>query len=150
MYFIFLFKKSKKSEIKDKKEIENASLKNEIQNLKQILKSYEDQALKMSELEKKYRNQTTKHEKDLKAVEEKYVEKIRSMSKKIINYEEILKANTTYRTQRKEEDIDRVNVNNFIICSMMIILQNHYQETTQKLNFHEKKLYRQKEKKTAK
>ena len=104
----------------------------------------------MSELEKKYRNQTTKHEKDLKAVEEKYLEKIKSMSKKINNYEEMLKANTTYRTQRKEEDVDRVNVNYFLISSMMIILPNHYQETTQRLNFPGKRLYLQTEKKTAK
>ena len=78
----------KKTEAKDKKDSEINNLKLEIQNMKHILKSYEEQALKISDLEKKLRNQNTKHEKEMKSVEEKYKDKLKSFSKKIaiMNY----------------------------------------------------------------
>ena len=98
---------------KDKKESEIGNLKSEIQNLKHILKSYEDQAIKLSDLEKKLRNQNTKHEKEMKSLEEKYKEKIKAFSMKLTSYEEMLKNNTTFRTLKKdkdEDDLDRVNV----------------------------------------
>lgn len=101
-------------------------MKNEIQNLKQILKSYEDQALKLSELEKKLRNQNTRHEKEMKEIEEKYKDKIKIFSKKLNKYEEmllnkselkdkdfILRDNSNNKESfRKdnEEEADRVNV----------------------------------------
>jgi predicted nucleic acid-binding Zn-ribbon protein len=99
---------------KDKKDSEISQLKNEIQNLKHILKSYEDQALKLSDLEKKLRNQNTKHEKEMKTLEDKYKEKIKAFSNKLTSYEEMLKFNTTFKTLKKdkgdEDDLDRVNV----------------------------------------
>ena len=45
----------------------------------------------MTELEKKLRLQHNKHEKDLKAIEEKYIEKMKLLSKKIEKYEDIIK-----------------------------------------------------------
>ena len=45
----------------------------------------------MTELEKKLRMQNNKHEKDLKAIEEKYIEKMKSLTKKIEKYEDIIK-----------------------------------------------------------
>jgi hypothetical protein len=78
--------------------------------LKHILKSYEEQSLKLSELEKKLRNQNTKHEKEMKVLEDKYKEKIKTFSKKLSSYEEMLKLNTSFKTIRREEDEDRVNV----------------------------------------
>jgi len=57
----------------------------------QLLKSYEENNLKMTELEKKLRVQNSKHEKDLKALEEKYTEKIKMLQKKVFQYEDIIK-----------------------------------------------------------
>jgi hypothetical protein len=65
-------------------------MKSEILNLKQIIKSYEDQALKLSDLEKKLRNQNTRHEKEMKEIEDKYKDKIKVFSKKLSKYEEML------------------------------------------------------------
>lgn len=86
--------------------------------MKHILKSYEEQALKISELEKKLRNQNTKHEKEMKNVEEKYKDKLKSYSKKIAIYELQIKNNgSVIKPSRNadEEELDRVNVKYFMI-----------------------------------
>ena len=104
--------------MKDKKDSDVTNLKNEIQNLKQILKSYEDQSVKLADLEKKLRNQNSKYEKEMKTLEDKYKEKIKTFSKKLASYEEMLKINSSYRIMKKdksEEELDRVNVWNNII-----------------------------------
>jgi len=84
-------KSSGSSDKPDKRDQEIQSLKLEILQNNQLLKSYEENNLKMSELEKKLRMQNHKHEKDLKAVEEKYTEKIKSLQKKLLQYEDIIK-----------------------------------------------------------
>jgi hypothetical protein len=61
-------------------------------------------------MEKRQRNQNTKHDKEMKILEEKYKEKLKAFSKKLSNYEDIIK-NNSFRTVRRDEDeIDRVNV----------------------------------------
>jgi hypothetical protein len=95
-------------EAMDKKDIEIAQQKTEINNMKQIIKSYEDQSLKMSELEKKMKNLVAKHEKDIKTLEEKYQEKLSVFTKKILKYEEIAKTSNSYRTTKKDEEEERV------------------------------------------
>lgn len=112
--------------MKDKKDSEILSLKNEILNLKHILKSYEEQALKLSELEKKLKVQNSKHEKETKLIEDKYKEKIKTFSKKLLNYEEMLKINTSFKTVRKDnkdDEMDRVNVKlfNFLLIYFIIV-----------------------------
>ena len=61
----------------------------------------------MSELEKKLRAQNSKHEKDLKAVEEQYTAEIKSLNKKIAKYEEQIKNNSFNNTSKV------LDVNNF-------------------------------------
>ena len=92
----------------DKKDVEIAQQKTEINNMKQIIKSYEDQSLKMSELEKKMKNLVTKHEKDIKNLEEKYQEKLSVFTKKILKYEEIAKTSNSFRTTKKDEEEEKV------------------------------------------
>ena len=72
-------------------------LKNEILNLKQIIKSYEDQSFKLVEMEKKLKSQNIKHEKDIKALQEKYIQKIK-------------KLNTDYF---KKDDSDTIVLSNY-------------------------------------
>lgn len=91
----------------DEKDTELNELKKEIANYKQILKSYEDQNLKISELEKKLRNQNIKNEKEIKSLESSYEDKIKSLNKKIISLEEKIKnyANSNYKYfANKNED----------------------------------------------
>jgi len=68
--------RSKASESSEKKDTDIVNLKNEIHQLKQLLRSYEEQNFKMSEMEKKLRMQKAKHEKELKLMESKYNEVI--------------------------------------------------------------------------
>jgi predicted RNase H-like nuclease (RuvC/YqgF family) len=86
-----LKKSAASSDKHDKRDQEIQSLKLEILQNNQILKSYEENNLKMTELEKKLRMQNSKHEKDLKAIEEKYMDKIKSLQKKVLQYEDIIK-----------------------------------------------------------
>ncbi len=123
-----------KSEFKEKREIQFNSMRSEIQNLKHILKSYEDQAVKLSDLEKKLRNQNTRHEKEMKEIEEKYKDKIKIFSKKLSKYEEMLiqknelkerenfssnKIDSFSRNKQIEEEHDRVNVLLYLFSTMM-------------------------------
>lgn len=50
----------------------NENLKNENMNLKQIIKSYEERNISITELERKIREKQAKHEKELKDLEAKY------------------------------------------------------------------------------
>jgi hypothetical protein len=76
----------------DKKENEIYALKLEINNLKQVIKSYEDQNLKLAEMEKKLKNQNLKFEKQIKALEDKYKERIQ-----------------VYKDRYRDEDVVNVN-----------------------------------------
>ena len=67
---------SKSNEKENTKDNEINKLKSDIGQTRQLLKSYEDQSLKMTDLEKKLRNIKNIHEKDLKMIEEKYKEVI--------------------------------------------------------------------------
>lgn len=101
------------STAKDKKDDEIQNLKNSVNNLKQILKSYEEQSLKMSDLEKKLRSQNVKHEKELKLIEDKYAEKIKILNRKINFYEETLKINNFAYKSFKVEDEEISKINSF-------------------------------------
>lgn len=57
-------------------------------NYKKILKSQDEKNLKISELEKKLNFLNSQGEKDLKNLEKTYLEKIKSLNKKIISLEE--------------------------------------------------------------
>jgi hypothetical protein len=63
-------------------------------------------------MEKKFRSQNTKHEKEMRMVEEKYKEKLRQFTQKLKNYEDMIKLNPSFKTFNKQEDeeLDRVNV----------------------------------------
>ena len=50
----------------------NENLKNENMNLKQIIKSYEERKISITELERKIREKKAKQEKELKDLEAKY------------------------------------------------------------------------------
>ncbi len=59
----------------------------------------------MSDLEKKLRNQNVKHEKELKAMEDKNAEKIKILNRKITYYEETLKINKfAFKSFKQEHD----------------------------------------------
>ncbi len=81
-------------------------LKKEVSNYKHILKSYEDQNLKISDLEKKLRIINIKNEKDNKSIENIYDEKIRSLNQKISFLEEKLKLNhnQSYKSLIRKQD----------------------------------------------
>lgn len=69
----FYFKQVNRSrENNDIDYVEN--LKNENLNLKQIIKSYEERNISITELERKIREKQAKHEKELKDLEDKYKE----------------------------------------------------------------------------
>jgi hypothetical protein len=84
---------SKKNEKKDN---EIYALRLEINNLKQVVKSYEDQNLKLAEMEKKLKNQNIKFDKQIKQIEDKYKERIKSYQDKLRSFD--------------NDDEDRVNV----------------------------------------
>ena len=60
----------------------------------------------MSDLEKNIRTQNAKHEKGIKSVEDKYIEKIKLLNKKINYYEETLKMNNFAIKTFKNDDED--------------------------------------------
>ena len=94
-------------------------MKSSVQNLNQILKSYEEQSLKMSDLEKKLRSQNIKHEKELRLIEDKYAEKIKILDRKISFYEETLKLNNfAYKSFKPEED-------DFSKISSLLVINYH-------------------------
>jgi hypothetical protein len=79
--------------------------------MKQVIKSYEDQSLKMSEIDKKMKNINAKHEKEIKSLEEKNEEKINILNRKISKYEEMTKTTNSFKTTKKEDDeVDKSNV----------------------------------------
>ena len=49
--------------------------------MSKVIKSYEDQTVKIAELEKKLKNQKLKHERELKSQEEHFAEKLKSIKK---------------------------------------------------------------------
>ena len=112
--------KQKKDLTNDKKDTEINDLRKDILKLRQILNSSEDQNLKFSELEKKFRTQIIKSEKDIKNLEENYEEKIKNLNKKIFSLEERLKnSNINYKSysyrneeiQKPEKSQSSVSVN---------------------------------------
>jgi len=66
-------------------------LKNEVSSLKNLINSYEERNLNIADLEKKIRLQHSKHQAELKSIEEKYLEKIKRYKKKLKQYEEMLR-----------------------------------------------------------
>lgn len=93
---VLILKKFKQQKYKDLKSSVNkdllkefeATTKNqleEINQLRTIVKTYEEHNLKIVDLEKKIRLQKVKHEKELKEIENYYKEKITSLSNKINN-----------------------------------------------------------------
>lgn len=71
------------------------SNKTEVNNYKQLLKSYENQTLKLCENERKLKSQLIKKDKDLKIIELNYKDQIRVLNKKIYFYEEKMKTNNS-------------------------------------------------------
>jgi len=72
MYISILNQVSKNRDPSDSDYFEN--LKNENQSLKQIIKSYEERNISITELEKKIREKQAKHDRELKELEAKYKE----------------------------------------------------------------------------
>jgi len=72
--------------------VEIYSLKQEVDSLRTVVKSYEERNINISDLEKKIRIKQAKFDNEV----EQYKEKIKSLNKKIANYEEyIKKSNST-------------------------------------------------------
>ena len=94
----------------ERKDKELNKITNEYENMKVILKSYESQNLKISELEVKLRSQHLRYEKELKDLKRKYEEK------NIKNSQEEKKPNITLNKAIKrnsyieEEEICQENV----------------------------------------
>ena len=82
-----------KNNSKDNKE-EIDKLNNEIENMKQILVSYEEQNLKLSNNEKKLKNQIIKLNQELKFNEQNYIDTISKLNSKIKLLEDKLKSYT--------------------------------------------------------
>jgi hypothetical protein len=74
MYYSNLYQVNKSRDPVDSDHFEN--LKNENQSLKQIIKSYEERNISITELEKKIREKQAKHDRELKELEAKYKEVI--------------------------------------------------------------------------
>jgi hypothetical protein len=91
---------------------ENQDLIGEIENLKYLVKSYEERNLNITDLEKKLRLQQSKHEKEIKEIEGKYKERLREMTKKIMRYEEKLKIsnNTTMIKENKTNENNKTEL----------------------------------------
>ena len=81
---------SNNSESSEKKEREIKHLTNELENLKIILDSYQNQNQKITELEMKLRSQQINFEKKLKNNELIYKEQINNLNSMITNYEGII------------------------------------------------------------
>ena len=103
--------------MKDNKDEEIQNLKDSVENLKQILKSYEEQSMKMSDLEKKFRSQNIKHEKELKLIENKYADKVKILDKNISYYEEILKLNNFAYSSLKQEEYDFSKISSLLVIT---------------------------------
>ncbi len=74
----------------DKKDLEILELKQENYNNLKVIESYEEQNIKLTELEKKLRNQQIKYEKEKKIQENLYQETIKNLNSKITNLEKEL------------------------------------------------------------
>jgi len=76
-----------KNEINKRKENETLYLNKELQNLKKIINSYEDQNSIIEELEAKLKFQKNKYSKKIQEIEEIYSIEISELNKKITNME---------------------------------------------------------------
>ena len=74
------------------KDNEIKKLSNELDNMKQLLKSYEEQNLKLSHIEKKLKTQIIKINQESQTNEKKYIEQINQLNNKIASLEEKLKS----------------------------------------------------------
>jgi len=99
-------------------------LRNELSQLKHLVKTYEEHNLKIPELEKKLRSQKTKYEKEIKTIESFYKDKIKAYSQKLnLNETEnkiksnhnTINNNSQYKTKDLHDDQDRVNVRNICV-----------------------------------
>jgi len=106
-------------------------LRNELSQLKHLVKTYEEHNLKIPELEKKLRSQKTKYEKEIKTIESFYKDKIKAYSHKLnLNEtENKIKSNhntinnhSQYKTKDLQDDQDRVNVRNIFVYLFFTIL----------------------------
>ena len=87
-------KKLKKMIEKKNSDEEVEKLKNEIENYKQLLASYEEQNLKLSNIEKKLKNQIIKLNQESKNNEQNYIDTINKLNTKINSLEDKLKSYT--------------------------------------------------------
>jgi chromosome segregation ATPase len=97
------------NEFSDKKEKEIKHLTNEIENLKVILSSYENQNKKITDLEMKLRNKQINFDKKLKNYEIQYKEQINILNKVISNYEEVLDSRKNIKSAKENVNL----INNF-------------------------------------
>lgn len=83
------------------------------------MNSYEEKNLKNSDMEKKLRNISAKHEKEMKNLEDNYNEKMRILNKKINQYEETLKINNFSYKSNLEDDSNKLN---FLVRNIVYFL----------------------------
>ena len=79
--------------------------------MKAIIQSYETQNSKITELEIKLRGQNMRHEKEMKAMEERYQSKLNEMNKNMNYFQNSAKLkNAKNRYIEEEEEINHENV----------------------------------------
>ena len=94
-----------------RKENDTAYLNNELQNLKKIMNSYEDQNAKITELENKLKKQKNNYTRKIKELEDIYLIEIADLNKKI-NTNEISGFSNTMMTMKKNKfTTNKVNTN---------------------------------------
>lgn len=74
----------------------------ELQNLKKILSSYEDQNSKIVELENKIKIQNMKYSRKIKEIEDTYDHEITELNKKIYKYENLEYSSTLKKQKYKK------------------------------------------------
>ena len=89
-------------------------MRNDIDNMKVLIQSYESQNLKITELEIKLRSQNLRYEKEIKNLEEKYQNKINELTRNLSYYQEIknpiIRSARPNRYIEEEEEINHENV----------------------------------------
>jgi len=102
MYYSNLYQVNKSRDPVDSDHFEN--LKNENQSLKQIIKSYEERNISITELEKKIREKQAKHDRELKELEAKYKEIIYTIIYKIRQLNKRLKFEDSSKTLHTKDN----------------------------------------------
>lgn len=96
----------------ERKEKEINYLNNEIQNLKQVLNSYQNQNTKIMELETKLKMQKMKYERKIKSLDELYLNQIDVLAKKNYLLEKSENPSSYYKEKRSNGRLNNLDQDN--------------------------------------